>query len=55
MVRKEVRFGSTAYTENHVSYDGFRLRYSHEVINHMEASVFAPGVYSVAAYGSTLL
>jgi hypothetical protein len=55
MVRKKVKFGSTVYPENHVGFDGLRLRYSYEVINHMEACVFAPGVHTGTDYGSTLL
>ncbi len=39
MVRKNVKFGSTVYTDNHIGYDGLRNRYSHEVINHMEKYV----------------
>jgi transposase-like protein len=39
MVRKHVKFGSTMYTDNHIGYDGLRMRYSHEVINHMEKYV----------------
>jgi transposase-like protein len=39
MVKKNVKFGSTVYTDNHVGYGGLRDRYTHEVINHMEKYV----------------
>ncbi len=39
MVRKNVKFGSTVYTDNHIGYTGLRSRYSHGIINHMEKYV----------------
>lgn len=39
MVRKQVKFGSTVYTDEHTGYDLLRNRYTHETINHMEAYV----------------
>jgi transposase-like protein len=39
LVHKNVKIGSTLYTDNHQGYDGLRFHYDHEVINHMEQYV----------------
>jgi hypothetical protein len=38
-VRKEVKLGSTIYTDEAVAYDGLSYKYVHDVINHMEKYV----------------
>jgi transposase-like protein len=38
-VRKEVKLGSTVYTDEAVAYDGLSYKYVHDVINHMERYV----------------
>jgi transposase-like protein len=39
MVRRNVKFGSTVYTDKHFGYDGLRTRYVHETVNHIEEYV----------------
>jgi transposase-like protein len=39
MVRKNVKFGSTVYTDSHIGYEGLRAKYSHSAVNHMETYV----------------
>jgi len=38
-VHKEVKYGSTVYTDEAVAYDGLSYKYMHDVINHMEKYV----------------
>jgi len=35
MVRKNVKFGSTIFTDEHIGYHGLANRYTHEAVNHM--------------------
>lgn len=35
LVRRNVRFGTTMYTDSHVGYDTLRRRYIHETVNHV--------------------
>ena len=39
LVHKHVKFGSTVYTDNHVGYDSLRMRYTHDVVNHVNEYV----------------
>lgn len=39
MVRRNVKFGSTVYTDGHFGYDGLRARYTHATVNHVEEYV----------------
>jgi transposase-like protein len=34
-VKRNVKYGSKLYTDQHVGYDGLRFRYDHETVNHM--------------------
>jgi len=38
-IAKNVKFGSTVYTDEWIGYDGLRSRYMHEVINHSNSYV----------------
>ncbi len=38
-VKKNVKYGSKLYTDQHIGYDGLRMRYDHETVNHMEEYV----------------
>lgn len=39
LVKRNVKFGTTVYTDDHVGYDGLGLKFDHDVINHTQAYV----------------
>lgn len=39
MVRRNVKFGTTVYTDNHVGYSGLKARFTHEFVNHVDQYV----------------